>query len=183
MIDVVPHSTGVGDTDRGMLFISNRGLVTTDSVHAEIHEGEGFRYHAILGQIANDASVYLLVCPSGKAIHADLLVGSEGKSEVYFRQYQLASGQAMINVSGVNAYRGMSDYHTPVLYTGLASSGFNPVLLSSRIVFGGTGPFAPGGEASTRNEWILHPSGRYVIEIKNKAGSPKDVNIGLDWYE
>ena len=156
-------------------------LVTIDTSHHEIHEGEMFSYTEV-NDLSNGAIRNILIVTAAKQDHLFITITSE--SECGFKFYEAAT--ASNNGTGVSDYnrnRPLAATLAPVtllFHTPTVAGGAEGTLLFSTHWGSGKGV---GGQGRTYEEWILKPSTKYLLRITNETASANQVAIDLQWYE
>lgn len=159
------------------------GIVTTDHVHHEVHEGEMFvaSYTVPHGsELANDASLDILIVTAAKEAHLFASIGVGGDCEVLF--YEDATTSAAGTALAENNMNRRSSAtavetitHTPTVST-------TGTLLLQTFLPGGSGPQAGGGASRSNTEWLLDINSKYLLRITNRSGSTIQASATLQWY-
>jgi hypothetical protein len=158
-------------------------LLTIDTIHHEVHEGEMYHAEYSVASVANDASLDLLVTVGLKEAHSVFEVLASGLVQVYLYEAPTASGGtplAIYNMKRASLNTALSTVtHTPTV-----SSTGSVVLVNGRLLPGGNSPQTRvGGGVRTGTEWLLAPSTKYLIRITNKSGAAVIINSSVEFYE
>ena len=174
-VDVQSLPNKLLDSDR-------ESLCTVDKVHKEVHEGEHFTATYLSAAVANNASLDIhIVTGAAKVPHTIIEVDVDGKSHLFLYETITTSG----NGTGVTPYNNNRNsaltattavYHTPTV-TGTGT------LIKNILIPGGTKQAVVGSSGSTRTEWILKASTKYLLRVTNKSGSAIDISAALKFYE
>ncbi len=175
--DVLPEDRNTRDD------VTN-ALLTIDSPHYEVHEGEAFRagYQA---SVSNNASVDVLILTGAKYCHMVLGASVAGAAQAYFYEHPTVTvvGTAMAEINfnrpkSPTHIATASITHTPtvsLLGTGLIPEG--------RYLPGGTGGQRPGTSLRASDEMILKPNEYYLYRLTNVSGQAAILNSYIEWYE
>ena len=150
---------------------------TIDSSHYEIHEGDHYTYSRV-DTLASGASLELLLTPSGKAQHLIRVVRASGQTSVY-----LFEGTGKTGGTAQTAYNNLrSSLNVPSLVIGLTPAAGADGTQIDVDAFGSS--LGPSTASSIRNdeEWILNPSGVYLLRVTSATNS-NVVNTKLYFYE
>lgn len=159
---------------------TTKALVTIDTSHHEVHEGDMFVYCEV-NDITNGAvRDILFVTPATKSCHLVINVVSEAEADFKFYESTTASN----NGTGVTAYnrkRTSTNTATALVYhTPTVAGGSEGTLLCMK--HWGSGK-SNGGEDRSANEWILKASTKHLIRVTNATASNNQIAIELEWYE
>ena len=151
-----------------------------DAVHEAIHEGGMYVISKSFLSVANDGYARVrIVPPAGTSAHTRLSVSVEGKT--YIKTY---TGTTYSNdgtaITPFNRLIGGSAstllaYHTPTVNVLGTQRGDD-------IVGGGVGWNSFGANFNPEFESIVPASTDFMIELHNKAGTAKDMNIVINYY-
>lgn len=162
-------------------------LITVDSEHHEIHEGEV----AIVSYkspdatpIADNGTISFLLQTQAKAAHIVIRgsFGGDWEIEIYEgTTFTGGTGTAM-TVFGKNRYKALpAGYSTVRRDVTIVNPG---TAMPFNFFFpGGTGGNTTGADANTRDEWPFAPNTNYLIRITNRAGTPQPGSLAIEWYE
>lgn len=176
----------IGDL-QGMQDETTGALLTIETIHHEVHEGEMFHVGYTAASVANNASVdVLLVTGATVETHASWEVFGGGQVTVYlYEGPTVGEGDEGTALTIYNMKRDSANtpeaaaYHTPTV-----SATGTVALVNGRILPGGTSPTTRvGGGIRSGSEWILAPGTMYLMRITNTSGGTIAVNMGLEWYE
>jgi hypothetical protein len=157
-------------------------LKVIDTLHAEIHAGETFHVARLVEDVANNASIDLLIVVGAtKKLHLTMVGTAAGDAHAYLYETPTTSA-AGTAVTAHNKNRGSSDTTTATI-THTPTVSAPGTALDTALIPGGTKQQATGSSGAQRDEWILKKSTTYLLRLTNKAGSAKDMSVGLTWYE
>ena len=166
-------------------------ILTVDTVHHEVHEGEMFHTEHTFASVNNSASVdVLFVTGADVETHATWEVMAGGQVTVYLYEAptltevesvpQVGTAVTAYNMKRSSANAPDSDYY----YTPTVSATGSTVLINGRILPGGTSPTTRvGGGIRNNTEWILKKNTRYLLRVTNTSGGTIAINTVLEWYE
>lgn len=175
------------DALRGLAFdTTTGGLVTLETIHHEVHEGEMFHTGYTNSNLANGNNVDMLFVTGAKEAHATWEVFAGGQVTVtLYEAPTVAGGSEGTALTVYNMKRASLNapvsaaYHTPTVgATGTTT------LVNGRILPGGNSPTTRvGGGIKSGAEWILKPSTKYLLRANNSSGGAIACNVVLEWYE
>lgn len=180
-------ATTADDVLRGIEFDSTTGaLVTLETIHHEVHEGEMFHVGHTNSNVSNGANVDMLLVTGAKEAHAVWEVFAGGQVTVtLYEAPTVTAGNEGTALTAYNMKRASTNtptaaaYHTPTV--GATGS---VTLVNARILPGGTSPTTRvGGGIRAGSEWILKPSTKYLMRVNNSSGGAIAVNVVMEWYE
>lgn len=159
------------------------GLIVTDHVHHEIHEGEMFTASYVLphgSELGNDTSFDMLVSTSTKIPHLFGTVSVGGDAEILWYEGTTTTDDGT-EITVYNMNRNSSEapvedvFYTPTIDT-------IGTLLQHVFTPGGSGPQAGGGATRNTSEWLLKPSTKYLLRVTNRSGSAYMLSVHFEWY-
>ena len=159
------------------------GIVVTDHVHHEVHEGEMFVSSFTVphgSEIGNDKSQDFLIVTAAKEAHIFFEVTTGGDAEVLFYEDATTSndgtGLAELNMNRRSTETAVETvFHTPTVST-------TGTLLIHSFVAGGSGPQSSGGASRSDTEWILDTNSKYLLRVTNRSGSAIQLSAVFEWY-
>lgn len=159
-------------------------LLTIDTIHHEVHEGEMFAAEYSQASLANGGTVQLMFTTGAKEAHTSWAVMAGGQMTVYL--YEAIAGSAGTAVPVYNMNRTSAGaptavvVHTPTV----TNLGGTVALVNGRIIPGGNSPSTSvGGGARENVEWILGTATKYLLRVVNSSGGAAAVNAFINWYE
>lgn len=157
-------------------------IITIDSFHHEIHEGEAFIVSALDLNVADDGTVILHITPGPTFSHLIFTGSCGGDATIEFLEDPQITGGAA--VSERNMKRTAAEPGDSVVLEN-PTINVDGNLLFDCLLPGGTGGNAPGGILGLRpnSEWILNPSATYAVRLTNISGNAKPACLILEWYE
>lgn len=159
-------------------------LLTIETVHHEVHEGEMFHAAYTNGSVANNGTVDVLLTTGAKEAHTvwEVFAGGQVTVSLYEAPTTSAAGTA---VTAYNMKRSSTNTPTAaVTHTPTVSATGTVTLVNGRILPGGTSPTTRvGGGIRANAEWIMKASTKYLMRITNKSGGTIAINAVLEWYE
>jgi hypothetical protein len=156
---------------------------TIDFVHHEIHEGVSYSVSKLVASIADNSTYVGYVITGLKEMHTVTEFVLDGSFEGYFLESPSVSGTAYgVAVTPYNRRRVSSNTSSALFYAGSTLSSYGTTLVTN-FVPGGTGPKSLGGIGSERTEWCLKTGTHYAWMVVNKAGTSKEGNFKVDFYE
>lgn len=158
-------------------------VVTIDSVHHEVHEGEMFFTSFVTGSVTNNSSIGMMISLTGTANSAHLFfaVACGGDAEIYFYEGMTGSNYGNI-LSHYNMNRNSSNT-TSIVVSAYPITTVTGTLLANYFVPGGRGPTADGGAFRSGSEWNLAPGKRYLLRIFNRSGNTQYASLAVEFYE
>jgi hypothetical protein len=156
-------------------------LITTDSVHQNIHVGRLFHASTFVESMADDEVIEFLVrVAAGKSAHfqAQATLGGIGTLQLFEGPTNDPDGAAQATP---NRNRFSSNVATTLIFLGptVTVAGTE---LELTAISGGSGGNAVGASANTFLEWILNP-GDYLVRLKNLGGAGKVGGLSCVFYE
>jgi hypothetical protein len=183
MNNVYPFHTG---TDEGVasLYLSNRGLVTTDYKHAELHRGTFYTYSNFATSVPAQGTKCIVVMTNGERIYGEFLINSEAKVQLsLFETNEPSSGNGLAVVRGFNRSLVKENPLLAQLYyidviEGNVASGVGTKMLANEFNYAGdTSLMANRGNPW----WVLTPGKTYFLEMKNLEVTSKDISFEFNW--
>lgn len=155
-------------------------------IHHLIHLGTVFSVGGLFQDLADDATLDILIRTGAGELHLDYEIDAGGDM-LYFGLEGVVGQTAAGVVLGTaltpyNKYREKSDI-TGVefwIVPALVSTG---TTLLAKFIPGGTKNQASGGSGGGRDEWILNPNTDYALRIMNIAAAAKTFGAVLEYYE
>ena len=155
--------------------------VVVDSVHHEVHEGEMMHVSYGVSNLANNASLDVLLTTGVSEVHTVIRYAAGGDANIYlYESPTVANGTALTvyNMTRNNSRTAATvAKHTPTV------SATGSTALISEFLPGGSGGQAGGGSVRLGTEWILLPSTNYLIRITNLAAGIQQASIAVEFYE
>lgn len=157
-------------------------VVTIDTIHHEVHEGEMFHAEHVATTVANNASLDLLINPGAVDQHLALSVTAGGACRVYVYENPTASGGTAVPV--YNMLRSSANptlatvAHTPTV----TATGSTAIVPGRYVPGGASAQTRVGGTIRTGTEWIYKASTPYLVRITNVSGQAVFVDAALEWY-
>jgi hypothetical protein len=155
------------------------GLVTIDSVHKRIHDGQLFSASSFVLELADDAVSMILIRVASFA-HMALQAGCGGNAEIEFFEGTTTSADGSA-LATPNHNRASATVATTLVFSGPTPTG-DGTELGTGFIPGGTGGNAIGGSTSSFAEWILDAND-YMVRLTNRAGTTQPASIQVVWYE
>lgn len=174
---------GISDIDGDNLVIDNTGaMVGIDLVHHTIHEGILFSSTHIFRDVISGASVEMAGITGDKNAHLIVVVKAGGKALIEFENGTTftSNGEA---VTAVNRNATSTNTATASIYHSPDVDEDGTVFATQFIPGGGRQNATIGGEAGTRQEYILEPNTNNLIEVTNESPDTEDIFIEFLWYE
>lgn len=161
------------------------GLIITDSVHNEVHEGMMFQasYRSPdASDVADNGTLDLLVRVGADNIHTafEFVAGGDAEHAIY-EGTTVTDSNFGTALSENNMNRG-SIITTDVQVTHTPTINSIGTLLHNMFLPGGTGGQALGASIRTGTEWILAANTTYLLRLINRAGTAQPLCIVLQWY-
>ena len=174
----------LGDSDSGTSLDPFGAPVFIDFEHHEIHEGDTYDTSYLLAVLANAGNLdLLLVTPAAILPHVVFSATCGGDADLLLYEATVTTNDGTPlprrnkrRDSGKTAQ--VTSFHTPTV-----AGGSEGTLLFSVFLPGGEKNQASGGSASSRSEWILKSSTKYLLRLTNRAGAGKRASINAEWYE
>lgn len=154
-----------------------------DTVHHEVHEGEMFHASYTDGDVADDASVDMLLTVGAKECHATWEVFAGGQVSVYLYEAPTVADGTPITIYNMKRASANTPLST-VKHTPTVTATGTTALVNGRILPGGTSPTTRvGGGIRSGTEWILAPDTAYLMRVTNDSGAGIPINVVVEWYE
>jgi hypothetical protein len=158
------------------------GLVTTDSPHHEIHDGDLYSFTEEVAGLAQNSTVVYYFVTAGSFSHLIWIVNGDITFRIQFYEAPTvsANGSAQ-NIYNVN--RGSTNTPKTSLYKGPTVS-VNGTLLSQQRRGSGTGGGNAGsGDTRDQLEWVLAKNQSYLFIVTALAATALNYDIQFRWYE
>lgn len=158
-------------------------LLTIDTIHHEVHEGEMFHAEYTNTNVANNGSVDLLLTVGVKEAHFVFALNAGGQCLAYVYEAPTSTGGTA--VAAYNMHRSIATAPlTTVTYAPTVTATGSTAIVDGRLLAGGNSVQTRiGGGVRTNTEWILKPSTKYLLRVTNTSGGAVAVNVALEWYE
>ena len=173
----------IHDADGHQANVDNdvHALVAIAVPHHEVHEGETFYVSRYAEDVADDASIIILLqVGATKEAHCTWAAACGGDAEIQVTENPTvnAAGTAMTEF---NMNRHSTETATVVAtHTPTVAGG---TLMPNYMVPGGSGGNAVGGTTRQNTEWVLDINSDYVIGIFNRSGQARNMSLAVQWYE
>lgn len=157
-------------------------VVTTNIVHARIHQGLMFSSSVLDEGLANDANLDILIQISSP-VSAHLRATGRVSGDAIFRIFEgtevsdIGTPNPVINR---NRFSDIVSEAQVFIAPTIADVGLE--LDAQFIPGGGPGP-SSGGDSPFFEEFILRTNTNYLIRLNNISGQSMIANIQLDYYE
>lgn len=157
-----------------------KAIVSVDSVHHEVHDGEVFECSAYLESIADDENLDLQITTGARKVHTSFGAELGGDGTFSFHRspttsdgtpviaYNMEHSSAAVPISTLVHSPTVSDTGTQIIKF------FLP---------GGSGPQAVGGTTRGNLERILKANTKYLFRLTNISGQAQPGSILLQFYE
>lgn len=178
MVDFVRIVNG-DDFDNQVKIDRGGALITMDSVHKHIHDGELYSADFNDASLANAASIELLVVVTA-VTHIRVSGAGGGDSNLLLFEGTTTSADGAA-VTAINRNRVSSNTATAVLTTAPTITGDGTELMNIFLP-GGSHGNAAGGLRSIFGEFIL-PAGKYLVRLTNNSGGAVRAHVQVDFYE
>lgn len=157
-------------------------LITIDTVHHEVHEGEMFTVEHS-ASVTNTNSLDILFTIGNKTAHTGISVSAGGQITGYLYEAPTASGGTALTIYNMN--RTSSNVSEAIAtHTPTVSATGSVALINGRVLPGGaTNQTRVGGSARTGAEWILKSNTKYLLRITNTSGGTIVINPVIEFYE
>jgi hypothetical protein len=158
-------------------------LLTIDTIHHEVHEGEMFSSEYNNTSVSNGASLDMRLTTGTKRVHLVFETLVTGLCLAYLYEGATISGGTALaeynmDRNSANAAL-MAVTHTPTV-TATGST----AIINGRIIPGGTSPTTRVGSGVRSSvERILKVSTEYLLRITNSSGGTIPIGVVLEWYE
>ena len=151
-------------------------------VEQKIHTKKYFDAQKRYLDVANNASIGVVITATTKNLHLVAEISAEGKSwlDSYIGTTFSAEGTLLPT---------FNRYGSPTSPKATAILKENPTVDSlgtqrfQKLILGGTGGQSTGATSGDRVESIIEKGQTIYVELTNKAGTAKDVGIIIEWYE
>lgn len=159
-------------------------LITIDSVHNEVHEGETFRAWYVVphaSPIADNAFVDIVITTGAKEVHIVFGFGLGGDAE--FNLYRTpnfeADGTPLVphNLKDASSNVALSTISIDPTINNVGTE------IDGEFLPGGSGGNAQGGAIRSGTEDILKINTFYLVRLTNRAGNAKQFSVEMQWYE
>jgi len=158
-----------------------KALYSIDGEHMKFHEGKRFRTCMGYPAVADNGSAHMLIHVGSIQIHPTLALSSEGMA--HGRLFEGANPSYLgtensvfdMNRSTKNTPEARA-YHT-------LDMGTLGTMIACTLIPGGTGPKSIGGINRLDSAWLLGTFKNYVIQIVNKGGGAKDMQVEFEFLE
>lgn len=158
--------------------------VIIDNVLMNVINWKSFDSNYLEMAVANDASIKLLVTTWNVKMHFKATVVCEWKA--YYKSYigwtytgGTAPDNTKLSVLARNATVNYTSWVTLKYWPTVSVLGTQRANL---LIIGGTWPHSTGGTSGT-SESIIWPNTTFLIDLQNKSGQAKDMQVILEWYE
>lgn len=158
-------------------------LVTMDTIHHEVHEGELFTAEYTAASVADAGTVRMVFATGAKQPHLSMSVNAGGNCQIYIYEGVTYTGGTAVPVYNNNRL----STNTPtvsVKHTPSAGTAGTVAIVNGRLLPGGTSATTRVGGAVRPNvEYALGTSTNYFMDVVNKSGGAITVTSILEWYE
>jgi hypothetical protein len=156
--------------------------ITIDTVHQKTHEGRYFSGGAYLSNLANGATLSLLIqSDPTQSTHTRLSVTAGGNVTL-----QLYEG-VTISVAGSAVTMSNHNRSSSKVFAGTVTSqpttSGGSQLNATQFIAGGSGPHAGGGGGGFSAEWVLAPSQTYLAVVTNTSGGAIPLTLECAAYQ
>lgn len=151
-------------------------LVTMDSMHRKIHDGQVFTASRFVDAVADGASIVVLIQTGTTACHMRITATSIGAAELALYETAVISGdEEGTAITSYNRNRASASAATATI-THTPELSDNGTLISNHHTYEGH---------SSIEEWVLGASNVYQIILTNRDTAPaaQAMSVRLDWYE
>ncbi len=157
-------------------------VMTIDSFHHEIHEGETFVATQIDTNLANNGELTFHLTPGPTFSHLVFNGTNGGDATIELLEDPTVVGG--VAVSERNMKRTSAEPGDTVVLSGVTVNVVGTTVFDC-VIPGGTGGNAAGGVLGLRDnsEFILDPDKTYVVRLTNIAGNAKAACLIIQWYE
>jgi len=158
-------------------------IITIESEHAHIHEGEGFQISGEAAAIGAGASAYFLIDPILPVHWRDYRFIADGAPvdiELFENPTVTDNGTA---ITSYNRNRLSSHTAQVVVYSGPTVTDDGTRLYITRIVGTGTGANAKGEVEGLPLEWVVDNGNTYLMKLTNNDTSDVSIIYNFFWYE
>ena len=155
-------------------------LITIPAQHYEVHEGETFTVSLLDTNIANSATIIILLRTAAKYAHLTFFASLGGDATLEFIEDPTVSNAGTPAIEWNNK-RYSTTEPTVSAFTAPTISGGNDPL--EAFLAGGTGGNSAGGLLRADVEFILKPNEDYALRLTNVSGQAKGGSIIASWYE
>jgi hypothetical protein len=175
----------ITDGERNVDVDVGGGIVNIPMEHSQIHKGNAYRVDT-KQNVADGNTVNIVLTTGDKAVHATMIVASEGSANVAFYEDIDLTANTGNALTPKNAYREKGDNSSvSAVENGTVNTSNATQIVDTFIGSQGSGFFDPTGSGSheTRVEWILKRNTSYALVLENTSGNTELKHIGFDWYE
>lgn len=164
-------------------------IITIDTNHARIHDGNMFQVSSNTGTIANGTSTFFLIDMTSTTVTRDIhlvyqaTTGGESLVELIENMTFVSSG-TLVTAYNMDRDTTRTCQAGIKFYSGATNTKTNGTVIFKSLTPGGTStPSRNGITLRNTSEWILKPGNSYVGRITNLSGGDIDVGINVEFYE
>jgi len=157
------------------------GIVMIDVMHREIHEGEAFIVTKAWAAVGDDG-VKKIQIETDSTTAAHLVFSGACGGSFYGKIYTVPTHDAGTEVIPMNMNLGSINVSGVAVLVD-PSGGADGTMAQEFLFPGGEKKAAGGAGSGDRDEFIIPPNTKFMVEVKNVAGDAQDLWIGLEWYE
>lgn len=155
-------------------------LITIPAQHYEVHEGETFTVSLLDTNIANSATIIILLRTAAKYAHLTFFASLGGDATIEFIEDPTVSNAGTPMTEWNNKRYSTTEPTVTAFSAPTISAGSNPL---EGFLPGGTGGNSSGGLLRPDVEFILKPNEDYALRLTNISGQAKGGCIVISWYE
>lgn len=157
----------------------NKGLITQNEIHTNIHKGIFFTCTRREENLSNNGALNVLVQVTAAAhVRFSLAVGGQCHVDLFEGTTFSAAGTPL-TCRNRNRFSSKTASTTMTYAPTISTDG---TALAETYIPGGTHGTAEGFIKSSFEEWVLKP-GNYLLRITNKSGIATDLSTTIDHYE
>lgn len=155
-------------------------LITIPVQHYEVHEGDTFTVSLLDTNIANSATIIILLRTTDKYGHLSFFASLGGDATIELIEDPTVSNAGTPATEWNNKRYSTTEPTVSAFTAPTISGGNNPL---EAFLAGGTGGNSSGGLLRTDVEFDLKPNEDYALRLTNVSGQAKGGCIVVSWYE
>lgn len=159
---------------------TTNAIITIDEPHAQIHDGDTYRYSDSVTLNNGSSQDYLLTTPASPTIHFTLQ--ADGTAITSFFMYEATDKTGTTGQTIYNANRTSANASSMTIKKGTSGGTTDGTLIAQYASGAAQGQSKNPSNVDHSEEWLLKASTKYIFRIT--SGTAGNLcNVMMSWYE